>query len=207
MTEDGPIPAGPFADWLAGIEQALDGGTGSDVPCGPCTACCSSSQFVHIAPDETDALAHIPAALLFPAPMLPRGHVVLGYDEHGCCPMLADGACSIYEHRPRTCRTYDCRIFTAAGVEVDGAEQPGVARRVRRWRFDHPGPADQAAHDAVRSAARFALEHADELPPDARPANPVQRAVLAIRIHRAFSEPGGGPDPEAVRVELVRRWR
>ena len=33
-----------------------------------CTACCTSSQFVHIEPDETDTLAHIPAALRFPAP-------------------------------------------------------------------------------------------------------------------------------------------
>ena len=32
--------------------------------------------------------------------------------------MLVDGRCSIYEHRPRTCRTYDCRIFTATGLDV-----------------------------------------------------------------------------------------
>ena len=74
--------------WLAGMERALRGEQASDVPCDGCTACCTSSQFVHIGPDETDTLAHIPAALLFPAPRLPDGHVLLGYDEHGHCPML-----------------------------------------------------------------------------------------------------------------------
>jgi len=100
----GTLPAGRFSDWLVAVGRAIDGEQGSDVACGACTACCTSSQFVHIGPDETDALAHIPTALTFPAPGLPAGHVLLGYDERGHCPMLVDGACSIYEHRPRTCR-------------------------------------------------------------------------------------------------------
>ena len=33
------------------------------------------------------------------------------------------GGCSIYDHRPRTCRTFDCRVFAAAGVAVD-ADKP-----------------------------------------------------------------------------------
>ena len=118
------------------------------VPCGSCRACCTSSQFVHIAPDETDTLAHVPTALRFPAPGLPRGHVVLGYDEHGWCPMLVDDTCSIYEHRPRTCRTYDCRVFAATGVDP-GRTQPAIAERVASWRFDVD---DRRRWDAVRAA-------------------------------------------------------
>src|SRR5689334_12051664 len=110
------------------MTSALAGEGASDVPCGACTACCTASQFVHIGPDEADALAHIPAELLFPAPGLPRGHVLLGYDEHGRCPMLVDDGCSIYAHRPQTCRTYDCRVLPAAGVAAD-EDQPGVARQ------------------------------------------------------------------------------
>ena len=154
MADDGALPAGPFAPWLRGMEAALRGEADADVPCGACTACCTSSQFVHIGPDEADTLARIPAALLFPAPRMPRGHVLLGYDERGHCPMLADGGCSIYEHRPRTCRTYDCRIFTATGLAVDDGDpaKAGIARQARRWAFTCPTDDDRRRHAAVRSA-------------------------------------------------------
>jgi uncharacterized protein len=77
------VPAGRFSAWLGQI--------GADVPCGTCTACCTSSQFVHIEPDEAETLARIPRALLFPAPGRPKGHVLMGYDERGHCPMFVDG--------------------------------------------------------------------------------------------------------------------
>jgi Fe-S-cluster containining protein len=147
------LDAGDFSSWLAGMRAALRGERAADVPCGECTACCTSSQFVHIAPDETDTLAHIPADLLFPAPRMPRGHVVLGYDERGHCPMLVDNRCSIYDHRPRTCRTYDCRIFPAAGI---GPDKPLIARQAARWRFTFPADADRADHQAVQAAASAA---------------------------------------------------
>ncbi len=90
MNADGDLPAGDFSSWMIEMQGAIRGEHGSDVPCDGCTACCTSSQFIHIGPDETDTLAHIPAELLFPAPGLPPGHVVLGYDERGHCPMLID---------------------------------------------------------------------------------------------------------------------
>src|ERR1700680_3946260 len=101
VSEAGPLAAGDFSAWINDMQRAIRGERGSDVPCGGCTACCTSSQFIHIAPDETDTLYRIPAELLFSAPRLPRGHVVLGYDERGHCPMLIDNRCSIYQHRPR----------------------------------------------------------------------------------------------------------
>ena len=54
------------------MQAALRGERSADVPCGDCTRCCTSSQFIHIAPDEVETLAHIPVELLFPAPRLPR---------------------------------------------------------------------------------------------------------------------------------------
>jgi Fe-S-cluster containining protein len=168
---EGDLAAGDFSSWLTAMQAALRGEADADVPCAGCTACCTASQFVHIAPDETDTLAHIPPELLFPAPRLPRGHVVLGYDERGHCPMLVDGRCSIYEHRPRTCRIYDCRIFPAAGLEIDGEEKVLIAHRVGRWRFSYPTPADEADHDAVRAAAASLAEQHD---------NVTEVALLAI---------------------------
>jgi Fe-S-cluster containining protein len=137
------------------MRRALRGEADSDVPCNGCTACCTSSQFVHIAPDETDALAHIPAELLFPAPKLPNGNVVMGYDENGHCPMLVNGACSIYEHRPRTCRTYDCRVFAVTAIDLDEHEKPAIAERVRRWRFTYETDEDRALRDTVGSITRY----------------------------------------------------
>jgi hypothetical protein len=145
------VPAGGYADWLARFRAALVGDGTMDVPCGACTACCRSSQFVHVEPDELDALARIPGELLFPAPGRPRGHRVLGYDEQGRCPMLVDDRCSIYEHRPRACRAYDCRVYAATGVAVD-VSQPSVAERVARWRFDVSTGDDRAAREEVQAS-------------------------------------------------------
>jgi hypothetical protein len=190
MSGESDLAAGEFSSWLIGLQGALRGERGSDVPCGGCTACCTSSQFVHIGPDETDTLSHIPAELLFPAPGLPPGHVVLGYNERGHCPMLIDNQCSIYEHRPTTCRTYDCRIFAAAGLGLDDEDKVLIARQARRWRFSFPTRADRRRHDAVRAAATFLDEHRGLLPEGAAPTNATQLAVRAVEIHDAFLEPG-----------------
>jgi Fe-S-cluster containining protein len=162
------VLAGDFSTWVAEMRAALRGERPADVACGSCTACCTSFQFIQIAPDEADALAHIPADLLVPAPGLPAGHVVLGYDERGHCPLLLDGRCSVYEHRPRACRTYDCRVFAAAGVEAD---QAGVAQRARQWRFTYAGPGDRARHEAMRAFAQ-------EYQPTDAPA--IEKAVRAV---------------------------
>ncbi len=219
---DGELDAGEFSPWLDGMRAALRGERDADVPCDGCTACCTSSQFVHIAPAEVDALAHIPSELLFPAPRRPRGHVLMGYDQRGRCPMLVDGRCSIYEHRPRTCRTYDCRVFPAAGLPVEVGPAPSgagdgpplrtpLAARVARWRVEHPPADDRQRHDAVRAAAVVLRRHPD-VGPGGLPPNTTQLAVLAIEAHRAFvpavattpDEVVDDPDPAAVRAELER---
>jgi uncharacterized protein len=171
------LPAGDFMSWLSAMQTALRGESDADVPCGECTACCTSSQFVPIGPDETDTLAHIPKDLLFPAPRLSKGHVVLPYDERGHCPMLVDGRCSIYEHRPRTCRTYDCRIFTATGLDVDAEAETkaDIAARSRRWRFTFPTDDDHRHHAAVRAAVR-----------SVRASSVTELAVRSIETHEQF---------------------
>jgi hypothetical protein len=131
---------------------------------------------------------------------------VLGYDERGHCPMLVDGGCSIYEHRPQTCRMYDCRVFTAAEIELAEPSKSEIAARARGWRFEFPTPADRTRHDAVRRAASF-LRH------DLVPRNATEAAVLAAELHDVFLERDaatgeltvGDPTPEAVQVEITRR--
>ena len=207
------IDAGDAGRWLDTITVAVTEGSGSDVPCGTCTACCTSSQFVLVAPDEIDALARIPAALTVPAPGLPPGHVVLGYDQDGRCPMLGEDGCGIYEHRPRTCRTYDCRVFAAADVAPDPTKVE-IGRRVRQWRFRAVTASDRAALAAVRAAAAFLRTHAGALADRgvAVPENPTQLAVLAVEIHATFVDDVARPprvvdaDVDAV-ADALRRVR
>jgi hypothetical protein len=221
VTDQGHKAAGAFSAWTADVQAAIRGERAAEVPCDGCTACCTSSQFVHIGPDEADALAHIPAELLFAAPSLPAGHVVLGYDERGHCPMLVEGRCSIYEHRPRACRTYDCRVFPAADLAVDatddggGAGQAAIAHQAGRWRFSYPTDDDRSRHAAIRAAARF-FRRGGDLPQDrAAPRSATRLAVLAVEAHDAFlqRDPATGrlgviaPDPAEVRVALAGRRR
>jgi Fe-S-cluster containining protein len=197
--DDDSLPAGPFSPWLGDMRVALKRGLDMDVACGTCTACCTSSQFVHIEPDETDTLAHVPKELLAPAPLLPKGHLVIGYDERGHCPMLVDNKCSIYEHRPRTCRTYDCRVFEAAGVAVDDEDSPAIAERARRWRFDLPSAEDAADIDAVRSAAAFLKQDAGG------DMDSTAAAVLALEVYDLFLD-GAQPDAVDVHARLEQRF-
>jgi hypothetical protein len=206
--DDEPLAAGEFGVWLSAMRDALRGDGESDVPCDGCSACCTSSKFVHIEPDETDTLARIPSALLFPAPLMPKGHVLMGYDDRGHCPMLVDGRCSIYDHRPRTCRVYDCRVFAAAALAVDDGKG-AIDRRVRRWCFDYATDADRARHRAVETAAAFLERHENELG-DLAPRTSTARAIAAIELCEHFEGAGvGAPTPrvEEVRVELGRRRR
>lgn len=226
--EEGPIDAGDVDSWLEGFLGALAGNGDADVPCGTCTACCASSQFVLVEPTDTGALAAIPSDLLVPAPGLPKGFRVMGYDDRGRCPMLGDSGCTIYDARPRTCRTYDCRVFPATGVAVE-LSKPRIAERAARWRF-RQGSEARAADvrdgaspravtevgatgtsaaavgragvdrvDAARAAAAFLADHPELWPPEIGAPPPTQMAVIALEIHEAFL----GPEPTVARVRAA----
>jgi uncharacterized protein len=179
---DDPIAAGPFAGWLDATRAALAGERDADVACGGCTACCTASQFVPIGPDEHETLAAVPPELRFPAPGLPPGVVVLPYDERGRCPMLGDAGCTIYDHRPRTCRTYDCRVFPATGVVLDDPAKVEIARRAARWRFDLPTPRDRTLAEELRAVAAGLAADSSALPADRRPRNATELAVCAVEV-------------------------
>ncbi len=110
----------------------------------------------------------------------------MGYDEKGRCPMLTDNGCSIYAHRPLTCRNYDCRIFSAAGLSPDDEETPARPREMPLWRFSYPGSRDRKQHKAVKTAARFLQQHANKLPAEVIPSNSIQVALLAIKVYHVF---------------------
>jgi len=197
------LDAGPLGPWLDATRRTLAVRAEAQVPCATCSGCCTSSQFVHIGPDEADTLAHVPKALRFPAPGLPKGHVLLPYDERGHCPMLVDGACSIYEHRPRTCRTYDCRVFPATGTLPDERSKSAITATAKRWRFVVSSPAEQRALDALHAAAAFLRAHPDVLRDAGIPDNPTQLAVAAVAVHEVFLD---GPPERSVVATALMGW-
>jgi hypothetical protein len=201
------IPAGDFSSWMAATRSVIEEGRRSDVPCATCTACCRSAQFVHIGPTETATLARIPDELLFPAPGLPAGNVLLGYDELGNCPMLVDDRCSIYEDRPRTCRMYDCRVFAATGLDVDA--KPLIAERVNIWEFAFSVESDRMEFEAAQAAGRYVAERSDVV----GVLTTTQQAVLAMELAELFIDRSGSsgaasvrePSADLVRSEVHRR--
>jgi Fe-S-cluster containining protein len=186
-SEQQDLPAGQFSSWLRHTQSVLKTRSGAEVPCGECNACCRSSYFIHIDPDETETIARIPSQLLFPAPGYPDGGLVMGHDQRGHCPMLVDDACSIYEHRPVVCRNYDCRVFATAGIAAGDEDKELVSRRARRWRFGYSAERDRLLHSAVQAAVRFLPEHSAGLGERA-PSTSTQLAVLAIKVCDVFLE-------------------
>jgi Fe-S-cluster containining protein len=204
LNPDAQIPAGPFSAWLRDAREAMRAGTGSDVPCGDCTACCASAYFIHVQPGETRTLEALGKDALIDAPGLPAGHKLLGHGKDGTCPKLIENRCTVYEHRPQTCRNYDCRVFAAAGI-LESADKPRINARVGQWHFEYPTPRDREEHEAVQAAAKFVTENANLFPGGKIPATPSQLAVLAMKVYPVFLQPLLGPADTARRVVEASR--
>jgi uncharacterized protein len=204
------IPAGDFSSWLNHIRQALRSHEGMEVLCGDCRACCTSSYFIHIAPNKTQTLAKIPKELLFPAPGLPKGNVLLGYDEKGHCPMFVDGECSIYECRPQTCRDYDCRIFPATGLS-EGRDKPLINEQATRWQFDFPTEQDRKSFAALQNASKFLRKYPELFPDGFIPKNSTQLAILAINVYKIFlnetDEPKNHDQAKKISVAVMNAYK
>jgi Fe-S-cluster containining protein len=202
MKIDRKSSAGPFSVWMRRMRLAMQNETGMDVPCGTCNACCRAFYFIHIRSTEKETLRHIPKKILFPAPHSAQGDVLLGYTKPGRCPMLIDNNCTIYAHRPITCRTYDCRIFSAAGVSAN--DEPSMpSREIPLWRFSYPHPLDRQQHAAVKAAGRFLQHHGKELPAEWAPNNAIQLALLAIKVYDVFMRFDGSKSETPSRIGKI----
>lgn len=167
------------------MRRALAGGAGMEVACGDCAGCCTSSYYIKVRPHETGALAAIPPEFLTDAPG-PAPARLMGYRENGHCPMYSGSGCSIYRDRPETCRTYDCRVFTAAGMPAGGADKSVINERVARWRFDFPTADDRREQRAVQAAASFLRQHPVRFPGGHIPSRASEIAVLAVKTYEVF---------------------
>jgi len=196
-------PAGEYSEWLNETINIIKTKGESDVACEECSACCNSSYFVHITPNDKDAIKHIPKELTFIAPGMPKGHLLLGYDSKGHCPMFTNNKCSIYEFRPQTCRQYDCRVFPATGIKNSEKGKEVIAKQSERWKFDFKNKKDKEAFEAVQASAKFIRKNASHFPSGFLPSNATQQAVLAIAVSEIFinkSIPKNATIPETVKL-------
>lgn len=195
-----PIPAGDFSEWLRAMRRSLAGGPGMDVACGDCVGCCTSSYYIKVRPHESRALAAIDPKFLTDAPG-PAPARLMGYLANGHCPMYSGRGCSIYPDRPETCRTYDCRVFTAAGMPAGDASKSVINERVARWRFEFPTDDARREQRAVEAVARFLRQHPVRFPGGHVPSRASEIAVLAVKAYEVFlDEPR---DDRAIAAAIV----
>ena len=182
-----PLDAGDFGTWLQQMQAVLRGGTeGTDVPCDDCVGCCSSDWPVALRAEDEALVPLVPAWLLLEPDNAPEGVRYMGYREDGTCPMLVKRQCRVYAQRPQTCRDFDCRIFTAAGIASAGADKPLIDARVGRWRFSYASAQDLAVHAAIQAAAAFLQGQAREVKGFHFPVAPIAIAGLALKAHTVF---------------------
>jgi uncharacterized protein len=199
--DEGALDAGALGDWARGYVDALLHDGDVDVPCGTCAACCESGYLIPIHPDETDVRAHVPDDRLRRSADPDDDTVYIAHGDDGRCAMHV-GGCTIYAHRPRACRAFDCRVLAATGIAID--DSVGVARQAARWRFALQTDDDHERQRAVLAAVA-ALAEAD---PDGESLrSPMRRAVVAVAGHGRFMPPApdGAAEPDAVAVVLRTR--
>jgi Fe-S-cluster containining protein len=196
------LDAGDFGTWLQQMQAVLRGGTeGTDVPCGDCVGCCSSHWPVALRAEDEALVPLVPAWLLLEPEDAPEGLRYMGYREDGTCPMLVKRRCRVYAQRPQTCRDFDCRIFTAAGIASAGADKPLINERLSAWRFSYASTEDLAVHEAIQAAATFLQGPAREVQGFSFPVAPIAVAGLALKAHTVFLN---GKAEDRTPAELAR---
>ena len=100
-------------------------GDAGPVPCGACSACC---HYAGIPVDRKRDRQRLPHLL---TERNRDGDLVLRQRPDGACIHLDRYGCTVYEHRPAVCRTFDCRVFAAMGI----VEHCAPGHRTPSWQF------------------------------------------------------------------------
>jgi Fe-S-cluster containining protein len=139
-----------------------------DVPCGDCHRCCTGHAFEQIGLEPFE-VARFPQAIWHEET---QEHAIPWTD--GRCPFFIDGRCSIYEHRPSTCRVFDCRIYLVQTVPVYKAQMPLIADVLDMW--------DDWRIETVEDVdTALAFASAKEYPELARHTGSMARSMLGLR--------------------------
>lgn len=130
------------------------------VPCNGCRSCCYFEN-VEVHPEEERAEDLRCLSLV----QTQEGRTVLPKRDDGACAHLGSGGCKVYDHRPRACRMYDCRIHAIAGL---AQRYGGTEHTAPVWTFRPQSPQDLATLSVLRiSARRYLVENPGGLVDDA----------------------------------------
>lgn len=94
----------------------------STVNCRSCRACCVDFADTPVLPFESGDGLDIEVR---------DGKRFLRKKANGECIHLQDGGCSVYEHRPSTCRVFDCRDF--AVEKLTNPNLPRLNEAIAQW--------------------------------------------------------------------------
>lgn len=177
--------AGSFSTWFVMAKEAITNDKETRVPCKGCNACCTSGFYIAVRKDEIDTLEHIPEKLLSEIPGMPELYFI-GCTDQGHCPLLVDDLCSIYDHHPHSCKTFDCRIFTATGINLDKEDTSPINRRVKEWEFTSPKENDRIQHKELLRAVSVLKENLDPGSMDSTSENRRLLAHKAILLSERF---------------------
>jgi len=191
---------------LRGDPRAVD----AAVPCNGCRECCYHAGVdVHPEDEPPENLAHLQTE------RREDGVLYLRKREDGACVHLGAKGCTVYEHRPRACRGYDCRVYALTNVldTFDGAHQQP------RWLFEPKNPESGAFLAACHMTGMLKLSQLSEKGEDCS-ANDVAQAVFSDQVGirmaaEAFLELGRlspdqltkalGFDPSTLTAEQMRQ--
>lgn len=174
------------SQWVDDFTRHISEHEGIDVPCGDCAACCESSMFILLRPEDSAAKRAIPSELRFVAPGMPEGFEVMGYDQDGRCPMHRRG-CTIYAERPLTCRQFDCRVFPVTETTADEQSMQSIYRASQRMQFLPQTGEDQRLIQRLSRIAQVLHDDAKSST-STMPRHSSSRASMAIEVHEYCTE-------------------
>lgn len=128
----------------------------ASVPCNGCKSCCHHEDVeVRAEQERAEDLRYLDLV------QTQEGRTVLRKRDDGACAHLVSSGCAVYDHRPRACRMYDCRIRAIAGLTMRYGETEHTAPA---WAFRPQSPQDLATMSVLRiSARRYLAEHPNGL--------------------------------------------
>jgi hypothetical protein len=152
--------------WLAEMGASVASGKPMSVPCNGCRNCC---WFHHVPVERDENPENLP---YLDTVMQEDSSMILRKRDDGACVHLGEQGCTVYEHRPAACRTYDCRYMSLIGIShpYDDNHSPPT------WLFDVSTDESKAVIIAFRMSTLVAV----------RPGEPVEAATY----RQAFGQMG-----------------